>query len=96
MLTLFSDLRYSLRILRKGPAFTIVGIMTLALGVGANTAIFSVVKAVLLNQLSYREPNRLVAFAEADSGENHPETVGYTTAYDWLVCWQACSSRWHN
>jgi putative ABC transport system permease protein len=77
------DLQYALRTLRKNSGFTVVAIITLALGVGANTAIFSVVKAVLLNQLPYREPDRLVEMGEADSGEKHPETVGYTTAYDW-------------
>ncbi|SPE38296.1 conserved membrane hypothetical protein [Candidatus Sulfopaludibacter sp. SbA6] len=77
------DLSFSLRALRKNPAFSIVAVTTLALGVGANTAIFSVVRAVLLNQLPYRQPGRLVALGEADSGEQRPETIGYTTAYDW-------------
>ncbi len=77
------DLSFSWRALRKNPAFSILAVITLALGVGANTAIFSVVKAVLLNQLPYRQPDRLVALAEADSGETRPETIGYTTAYDW-------------
>ncbi len=77
------DLSFSLRALRRTPTFSILALTTLAFGVGANTAIFSVVKAVLLNQLPYREPGRLVALGEADSGETHPETIGYTTAYDW-------------
>src|SRR5712671_2581740 len=67
MATLTQDLRFAFRILRRSPAFTAVAILSLGLGIGANTAIFTVMDALLLRNLPVNEPKQLVIFGEGKS-----------------------------
>ncbi len=82
MQTLWQDLRYGVRMLAKKPGFTFIAALTLALGIGANTAIFSVVNAVLLKPLPYEQADHLVLLTE--HGENFGEmSVAWPNFVDW-------------
>jgi predicted permease len=80
---LAQDLRYALRQLRKSPAFTTVAMLTLALGIGANTAIFSVIDAVLLRPLPFHNPGRLVVVKTTERGRRDDIGVSYPAFLDW-------------
>ena len=79
---MMNDLRYSIRVLAKSPAFTAIAILTLGLGIGANTSIFSVVNAVLFRPLPYPEPERLITLREKTN--TFPNgAVSYPNYLDW-------------
>jgi len=82
MQTLVHDLRYGARMLMKKPGFTLIAVITLALGIGANTAIFSVVNAYLFKPLPVREPGRLVVLASKDQRSESPHGTSYLNYTD--------------
>jgi len=83
METLAQDIRYTVRSLVRYPAFTLLAILTLALGIGANTAIFSVVNALLLRPLPFTEPNKLLQLWEVSIKQEKRRDVSYPNFADW-------------
>ena len=91
MATLLQDIRYALRMLLKVPAFTAIVIVTLALGIGATTALFSVVNGVLLNPLPYLQSAQLVALYEKNAGMDQAP-ISYLNFLDWQRATQTFGS----
>jgi predicted permease len=91
METFLQDLRYGVRMLAKSPGFTAIAILTLALGIGANTALFSVVNGVLLNPLAYPQSGQLVAVFGKTPGFDHAP-INYPNFLDWQRDTQSFSS----
>ena len=88
MLTLLSDFKHGLRVLLKNPGFTAAAIIVLALGIGANTAIFSVVNAVLLRPLPFRDSARLVQVWHVPPAKSFPDMPQFSVSAANFIDWQ--------
>ena len=79
------DLKFALRSLRKNPGFTLLAVVVMALGIGANTAVFSVVNAVLLKPLAYRDPDRIVTLSTLWRKSGGHGQVSAPDFHDWAI-----------